>query len=204
MRHAIAASAVFVLLAAAPSQAQDRAALEGFGGISIGGVDSVETVAPHLGGTINVALIPNLHLVGEVGRLRNVQSPLADSVFRLTGAGIEASALYGEGGLRFVAAPRSPVTPYVEATGGVARFTVRATNLGLIGNTVIPAAVGLLPHTGPVVGAGGGLMMHAGALQFDVGYRFKQLYPPDLLGTAIGFGQSLHSQQVRVGLGVRF
>jgi hypothetical protein len=205
MRHAIVVvTAVFVLFAASPSQAQNRAALEGFGGVSIAGVESADSITPNLGGTINVALIPNIHLVGEVGRLGNVLSPLADSVFSLTGAGIKASALYGEGGVRLVAAPRAHVSPYVEATAGVARFTVKATGLGYIGNTVIPAAVGLLPHTGKVAGAGGGLVMHAGALQVDVGYRYKELYPPDLLGIALGFGQSLHSQQVRVGLGVRF
>ena len=202
MRNAtVAIMTVGLLLAAAPSHAQSRGALQGFGGVSPSR-DAFAT--PNLGGTLTFALIPSIQIVGEAGRLGNVLPPLADAVFQLTGAGIQASAFYGEGGVRLVGAPGSHVSPYVEGTLGIARLSVRTTGLGRIGNAVVPAAVALLPHNGRVAGAGAGLVLHAGALQMDLGYRFKQIDPPDVLGIALGLGQPMHSHQVRAGIGVRF
>jgi hypothetical protein len=193
---------VAVCLFASASYAQTGGGLEGFGGVSFRANDNV--VAPNLGGTINIPLTANIHAVGEAGRLGNVMSPLADTLFSLSGTGVQASAFYAEGGVRLVASPHAAVNPYVEATAGVARLSVRASGLGTFGNAALPVAVGFLPRTGPVAGVGGGVMMHAGALQIDLGYRFKQLYPPDALGVALGLGQQLRSQQVRFGIGVRF
>ena len=202
MRNVIAVViTVGLLLAPATSQAQSRGALQGFGGVSPSR-DAFAT--PNLGGTLTFALIPSVQIVGEAGRLGNVLPPLSDAVFQLTGAGIRASAFYGEGGVRLVGAPGSHVSPYVEGTIGVARLSVSATGLGRIGNAVVPAAVALLPRNGRVAGAGAGLVLHAGALQMDLGYRFKQIDPPDVLGIALGLGQPMRSHQIRAGIGVRF
>jgi hypothetical protein len=193
-----------VCLFASASYAQTSGAIEGFGGLSVH-VNSNENVfAPNLGGTISVALTPNIEAIGEAGRLGNVLPPLADSLFAFSGTGVQASAFYGEGGVRLLATPSSAVSPYVEATAGVARLTVRASGLGGFGDAALPVAIGFLPRSGPVAGVGGGLLLHAGALQMDLGYRFKQLYPPDALSEVLGLGQQLRSQQVRFGIGVRF
>ena len=131
-------------------------------------------------------------------------SPLADTVYSFTGIGVDASALYFEGGIRLLGAPSSVVSPYAEATAGAARISLRTTALGSLGTVALPVALSMLPRTGPVAGLGGGLVLHAGAMQVDVGYRFKQLYPPSALDAALGLGQDLHSHQARVGVGVRF
>lgn len=193
---------IAMCLFASTSHAQTAGAVEGFGGVSFRTNDNV--IAPNLGGTVNIAVTPNIHAVGEAGRLGNVMSPLADTLFSFSGTGVQASAIYAEGGVRLVGAPGAAASPYVEATAGVARLSVRSTGLGSIGNSVLPIATGFLPRTGPVAGVGGGLMLHAGPVQVDLGYRFKQLYPPDALGAALGLGQQLRSQQVRLGIGVRF
>lgn len=179
--------------------ARDVGVIGGFGGMSI---DSASTATPHLGGTITVALTPNIHIVGEAGRLGNVLPSLSDSIFSL--AGVRASALYGEGGVRFVATPRSAVSPYAEATAGVARIGVSSDRLGTVGDLILPAAFSFMSRTGPVLGVGGGVLLRTGPMVFDVGYRYKQLYPPTAVEIALGLGQQLRSHQVRAGIGVRF
>src|SRR5262245_59141970 len=95
--------------------AQERASVEGFGGLSL---SAQEATPSSLGGTVTFTLTPRLHIVGEAGRLGNVLPALSDAVFSTTGTGLRASALYGEGGIRFVAAPSVAVTPYAEANAG--------------------------------------------------------------------------------------
>src|SRR5690606_36554940 len=103
----------------------------------------------------------------------------------LSFAGVKASAIYGEGGIRLVATPRSAVRPYAEATAGVARIGLSSSGLGTIGDLLVPAAFSFVSRTGPVAGVGGGVLVHTGSVVFDVGYRFMQLYPPDTLQAAL-------------------
>jgi hypothetical protein len=190
-----------LLVAAAPARAQDAGAIEGFGGLS---VTTADLAAPNVGGTVTVAATPHVHFIGEVGRVGNVLPPLADSIFSFAGAGLRASALYGEGGVRLVAAPRSAVSPYGEATAGIARLNVSLTGLGGIAGTAASVATAFLDRSGPMAGVGTGLLFHAGPVLFDVGYRYKQIFAPEPLRSVLGLGQELRSQQVRVGVGVRF
>lgn len=197
--HLFTGLGLFLLLAT-PALAQNVGAISGFGGLSI---DTTGSPAPNLGGTIAFDLTPGIQVIGEVGHMGNVLPPLADAVFSVANLGIRASALYAEGGVRFQL-PRAHVSPYAEATAGVARLDVSSSRFGAIGNGITSAALSLIGRTGPVAGAGGGVMLHAGPLVFDVGYRYKQLFPPDPLATVIGLGQTLRSQEVRFGVGVRF
>jgi hypothetical protein len=203
MRYAASVVSIVVLSLCAPSaaRAQGSAALEGFGGLSFSGIDSTAT---NLGGTLSFELTPNVHVMGEAGRLGNVLPPVSDSLFSLANTGIRASAFYAEGGIRLLAAPRSNVSPYVEASAGVARLQVASDRLGSIGNAAVSAALNFVDRTGPVAGAGGGLLVRTGPVVFDVGYRYKQLFPPEPFGTILGLGQDLRSHQVRAGIGVRF
>ena len=188
------------LLMPALSAAQSGA-VSGFGGVSINGSGSR---TPDLGGNLAFELTPGVELIAEAGRVGNVLPPIADALFSATNTGIRVSALYGEGGVRFQLAPRSHVSPYAEATVGVARLDVSSTRLGGLTGALTSAGIALLGRTGPVAGAGGGILIGAGPVVFDVGYRYKQFFPPEPLETVLGLGQTLRSHQVRIGFGVRF
>ena len=170
----------------------------GFGGLTI----DAGTSSPNLGGTLTFALTPHVHLLGEAGRLGNVLPSRSDALFSL--ADVRASAFYGEGGVRFLFTPHATVTPYAEGTAGVARIGVSTPSLGSVGNLLVPTALSFVPRTGPVAGAGGGVLLHAGRAVFDLGYRYKQLYPPPALEAALGLGERLRSHQLRVGVGIGF
>ena len=58
--------------------------------------------------------------------------------------------------------------------------------------------------TSPIAGLGGGVMMRTGPLTFDVGYRYKKIFAKDFVSMLLGGGESLKSQQVSFGVGVRF
>jgi opacity protein-like surface antigen len=197
LRLAIALS-VFLIPAASEAQS---GAISGFGGVSINGSGSR---TPDLGGNLAFELTPGVELIAEAGRVGNVLPPVADALFSATNTGIRASALYAEGGVRFQLAPRSHLSPYAEATAGVARLDVTSTRLGPLASGLTSAGIALLGRTGPVAGAGAGILIGAGPVVFDVGYRYKQFFPPQPLETVLGLGQTLRSHQVRVGFGVRF
>jgi hypothetical protein len=199
LRLGIALS-LFVLVPAA-ARAQGAAAIAGFGGMSIDGSTSV---TPDVGGNLTFQLTPGIDLIAEAGRVGNVLPPLSDAVFSAVDTGIRASALYAEGGVRFRLAPDARVSPYAEATAGISRLSVTSARLGPLAGGLTSAAIGLLGRTGPVAGAGGGILIGAGPVVVDLGYRYKQFFPPEPLNTVLGFGQDLRSHQVRVGFGVRF
>lgn len=195
------AFAALIVIAAVPAHGQGVGTVEGFGGLS---VSSADLAAANVGGTVSFAATPYVHFIGEVGRLGNVLPPLSDTIFSFVGDGVRASAFYGEGGVRLVAAPRSNVSPYGEATAGIARLSVSVPGLGGIGGTAASLATAFLDRSGPVAGVGTGMLFHAGPVLFDVGYRYKQIFAPEPLNTVLGLGQELRSHQLRVGVGVRF
>lgn len=189
------------LLAPISAHAQGAGAIGGFGGMSISGSSST---APDVGGTLSFELTPGVGLIAEGGRVGNVLPPVAEALFSATNSGLRASALYAEGGVRFRLAPYARVSPYAEATAGIARLTVTSDRLGSLASGLTSAAIAYLGRTGPVAGAGGGILVNAGPVVFDLGYRYKQFFPPEPLDTVLGLGQPLRSHQVRAGFGVRF
>ena len=188
----IASSAVF---------AQGRASIEGFGGLSL---NTLQSPSPSLGGTVTFDLTPGLQIVGEAGRLGNVLPPLSSAAFSVSGTGLHASAFYGEAGARLVVAPSAVVSPYAEASGGIARLDVRSDRLGPVANAAVSLALGYVGRTTPMLGAGGGILLRGGPIVFDVGYRYKQLFANDVMRIALGFGQPLRTHEARIGVGVRF
>lgn len=194
--------ALFTLFGFAPvtASAQGNSSIEGFGGLSLNGIQSP---SPSVGGTVTVNLVPSVQVVGEAGRLGNFLPTLADSVFSVAQTGVRASAFYGEGGVRFLA-PRGAIAPYAEATAGIARLTVSSPRLGAIGNAATAIALGLVGRTTPLASVGGGVLVRGGPIVFDVGYRYKQLFANNVMEAVLGFGQPLRSHQVRAGIGVRF
>jgi hypothetical protein len=190
------------LLVPISAQAQDAGAISGFGGVSISGIST--STMPDLGGNVSFRLTPGIEVIAEAGRVGNVLPSLADTVFSATDSGLRASAFYGEGGVRFRLAPHARVSPYAEATAGMSRLDVTSTRLGPVAGGLTSAAIAFLGRSGPVAGAGGGVLVNAGPVVFDVGYRYKQFFPPDALEMALGFGETLSSHQLRAGIGVRF
>ena len=193
-----------VVNAPATATAQARASLEGFGGLSISGLPAAASPLPSLGGTVTFSIIPGIDIVGEAGRLANVLPTMSSAAYSAAQTGLRASALYGEAGARFVMAPASAVTPYAEATAGAARLHLRSDQLGSMANAAISLAVNLVEGATPTLGAGGGILLRGGPMVFDIGYRYKQLFASDLTRLALGFGQPLHTHEVRFGVGVRF
>jgi opacity protein-like surface antigen len=180
--------------------AQTTGTAQGFGGLSLNQTDEP---LPSLGGTLTVGLAEHVHLIGEVGRLGNVAPPLASSLLDVPG--VRVSALYGEGGVRALAGgANSVVRPYVEGTVGVSRLNVSSTQLPGWGNALIGAGTSFLDRTSPLVGVGGGVLLQAGPVVFDAGYRYKRLLDTTTLSTVLGLGQGLRSSDVRFGVGFRF
>jgi len=165
---------------------------------------SAASPLPSLGGTVTFSIIPGIDIVGEAGRLGNVLPTMSSVAFSAAQTGLRASALYGEAGARFVMAPASVVTPYAEATAGVARLQLRSDQLGSMTNAAVSLAVNLVEGATPTLGAGGGILLRSGPMIFDIGYRYKQLFASDLTQLALGFGQPLHTHEARFGIGVRF
>jgi hypothetical protein len=144
-----------------------------------------------------------VHLIGEVGRLGNVLPQTASSLFDVPG--VRVSALYGEGGIRALAGgSNSVLRPYVEGTVGMSRLDVGSTRVPSWGNALIDAGTSFLDRNSPIVGVGGGVLLQAGPVVFDAGYRYKQLLDTTALSTAFGLGQNLRGSDVRLGIGFRF
>jgi len=194
----LAAVTAFTPLAA---RAQSPAgSVTGFGGLTLNGSSSQSL----FGGTLAVNLTPNIQVVGEAGRISDLMPWTLDQLIALTPADVRLSAWYGEGGVRFLAGGRrSSVRPYVEATAGMARLSTRVSGIGRA-DPWVNAALGFLDRTSPMLGAGGGVLLVAGPIQLDVGYRYKKVRADGFLDRALTLGDGISVNQVRVGLGVRF
>ena len=205
MRHGLPSVAAIALVAAmvvpGHASAQTSGSVEGFGGLPVNGLQSQPL---SLGGTVTFDLIPSIQIVGEAGRIGNVLPPIANAAFSLAQADLQASAVYGQGGVRLLAAPRSPVTPYAEATAGVAHLNVSSGRLNALENAATSLALSLVGTNSPVAGVGGGVLLRTGPIVFDLGYRYAQLFGHQVLRDVLGFGQPLHAHEFRAGVGVRF
>src|SRR5687767_16007017 len=143
-----------VCLTPAAASAQDRTASAiGFGGTSL---NSFSTSASKVDFGFNVGkeLTPNIQVVGEFGRIGNMLPSLASGILAFTPYDVSVSAFYGEGGLRLLAAPDSGVSPYVEATAGIARLPPHLSGLGSTPDAILGAVLGLLRSTDPIIGVG--------------------------------------------------
>jgi hypothetical protein len=206
MRCACAIALGLGLILVTPHSSAAQGSVDGFGALSFNQFSSLEgsSLPFDFGGRVSVDLIPSIQAVGEFGRLGNVLPTITDLPLSFLPFDVRASAFYGEGGVRFLAAPRSAVTPYVEASAGIARVSLNVGGLGPATDAVTRAALNFLDSTEPIAGAGGGVMFRGGPLVIDVGYRYKQIFADSLVGTVLSAGQGLRSHQVRFGMGVRF
>ncbi len=199
---ALAALVAVVFLTPSAAWAQDRtASVVGFGGM---GVNSFSTTQFDFGASVGKELTPSVQVIGEFGRIGDVLPSLSAGLLDFATYDIRVSAVYGEGGLRLLAAPESALNPYVEATAGVARLTPHASGFGAGVDGITAAGLQFLRGTDPLIGFGGGILLRGGPVVADLGYRYKQVVGDDSLASLLGAGQPLKAHQVRFGIGVRF
>src|SRR5438445_141668 len=115
--------------------------------------------------------------------------------FLHVGVAVFAIALFAP----HVSAAQTPVPRAAAANGARNRGSVGATQ-----NDLLNLGLAFVNRTSPMAGLGGGVMMRTGPLMFDVGYRYKKIFAKDFVSTLLGSGESLKSQQVSFGVGVRF
>lgn len=204
MRFAVACA--FAVVLCLPRGTSAQTSLDGFGALSMNQLTSFgESGVPlDFGGRVSVGLIPAVQLVGEFGRLGNVLPEVVSLPLSFLPAGLNVSAFYGEGGIRLLGAPGSAVTPYVEGTAGVAHLRLGISGLGPTANAIARAALNLTDTREPILGGGGGILLQAGAVHVDLGYRYKRILGEGLVSSVLGAGQQLQAHQVRFGVGVRF
>jgi opacity protein-like surface antigen len=202
IRKFMLAAAVFALLPSA-ANAQGRSDVQGFGGLTVGTSAFGSAVSPTFGGRVNVGLTPNIQVIGEAGRLADIKSPLLDLI-DFTGVGVRVSALYGEAGVRFIASPRSAVRPYGEATAGFARLNASVSGLSGRTDAIVDTALGLINSTRPMLGVGTGVLLQAGPMSVDLGYRYKKISPGNTVAALLNAGKDYQVNQVRIGVGFRF
>ena len=159
------------------------------------------------GGRVSFEFVPGVQAIGEFGRLGNVLPEVVALPLSFAPVDLRVSAFYGEGGVRLLAAPRSAVSPYVEGTAGVAHLRFGISGLGSRTDVLTRAALNalnLIDTRDPMLGAGGGILMRAGPVHVDLGYRYKRILSDSLVSSILSVGQDLQTHQVRFGVGVRF
>ena len=206
MRHLIAAALAVLSIVITPARSSAQTSLDAFGSVPIDRLSSLgDSGFPvDFGGRVSFDVRPAVQVFGEFGRIGNVMPSLVETGLAFTRLDLRASAFYGEGGVRLLAAPRSAVSPYVEGTAGVAHLNLESRSFGSTTDALIRAGLNLIGTREPMFGAGGGVLMRAGALNVDVGYRYKRIATNSVLGSVLSAGQQLQAHQVRLGVGVRF
>lgn len=189
-------------LAPASALAQGRTnSAGGFGSISLAEASASRA---GFGGSVAFDLTPNIQAIGEVGRIGDVLPSTTARLLAFTPFDVHVSAFYGEGGVRFLASPGSAVTPYGEATAGIARLRTGFSGSGSRVDAIVGSALRLFDRTEPMAGIGGGVLFRGGPVLVDLGYRYKQVFAGSSLASLLAGGSDIRSHQVRVGLGVRF
>ena len=206
MRLMIAAALAVVSVAVVPSGSSAQTSIDGFGAVPIDHLSSLNDSGfpVDFGGRVSFTVVPAVQVFGEFGRIGNVMPSLLETGLAFTRVDLRASAFYGEGGVRLLAAPHSGVSPYVEGTAGIAHLDLGTRGLGSTTDAVIRAALNFVDTRDPMVGAGGGVLMRTGPLNIDVGYRYKRIITNSALSSVLSVGQQMQSHQVRFGAGVRF
>lgn len=201
MRRVLSVLAAVLCVSVTTASAQEpRAAVQGFGGLQLGSIGTVDTT---FGGVVTGALTPNLQVVGEGGRMSNILPPLADTLFGFTPFGVSVSAWYMQGGLRFTTAGTSAIRPYAETSAGFARLHAGAAALGGQAGILTDLGLRFLDRTDPMATAGGGITFERGGFVADLGYRYRRVFSSGWLN-ALALGDTLHTNEVRLGVGVRF
>ena len=198
----VGALAVACAMPAAAGAQERKSDVHGFAGVAVGTSTFGSAVSSTFGGRAGIGLTPHLQVVGEAGRLASVKSPVFNFL-DVVEFSVRVSAFYGEGGIRWIVSPRAKVRPYGEVTAGFARLNAGAAGLDG-GNQIIVDTLNQIDTTRPIAGVGGGVLLQAGPVSFDAGYRYKHIFAGDSLAATLNDGHDYHVNQVRVGVGYRF
>jgi opacity protein-like surface antigen len=206
MRRVLILSAMFavcIVPATARAQGSNRS-LQGFGGVTFGtsSVLGGASMASTFGGTLVAGIAPNIQIIGEVGRMSDIKPPLFD-LLDFTPVDLRVSAWYGEGGIRFIASPRSAIRPYGEASAGFARLSTGLSGFSGRTDAIIDTGLSFLNRTEPMLGAGAGIVLQGGPLSVDIGYRYKKIMASGAASVLNG-GSDYRVNDVRVGVGISF
>lgn len=206
MRLRLAAALAALIFVVAPGRSYAQTSIDGFGAFPLNQFSPLydSDLPVDFGGRVAFEIVPGLQAIGEFGRIGNVLPELVALPLSLLQVDLNVSAFYGEGGVRLLAAPRSAVRPYVEGTAGIANLGFGINGVGSTTDAVVRAALNLVDRRDPIVGAGGGILLQAGAVHVDLGYRYKRIIANSVLSSLLSAGQELQTHQVRFGLGVRF
>ena len=206
MRFALAAAFAGLSLVGMPGPAHAQTSIDGFGALPMNQLSSFgdSSFPMDFGGRVGFEITPGIQVLGEFGRIGNVLPEFVALPLSLAPLDLRVSAFYGEGGVRFLAAPGSAISPYVEGTAGVAHLSFGLNGIGFAGAAIARSALNLVDQRDPIVGAGGGVLLHGGPLQFDLGYRYKRVLTDSAWSSVLSAGQEMQSHQVRFGVGVRF
>lgn len=188
---------------AAHAQESNRS-VQGFGGLTFGSGSLLggTSVASTFGGTLAAGIAPNIQIIGEVGRLSDIKPPLLN-LLDFTPVDLRVSAWYGQGGIRFIASPRSAVRPYGEASAGFARLSTGLSGFNGRAGAIIDTGLSFLNRTEPMLGAGAGVILQGGPFALDVGYRYKKIMASGASSFLNG-GNAYHVNDVRIGVGISF
>jgi hypothetical protein len=193
----VAVVAALLLLPSASLAQTHRSVVTGFGGMTFGN----STTATSFGGAVDVGLTDNVHAIGEVGRLMDVLPSSVDRFVDFAPVDVRISAFYAEGGVRLIGSAGRALRPYVDATAGMARLQPRYSGPG---DDFVNVGLQFLDSTEPLLGLGGGVMVHGGPLVFDIGYRFRKIFADSGLASVLDRTDGLTTSQARVGIGVSF
>jgi opacity protein-like surface antigen len=198
MRTLVGALILTAVAVAIPVDASAQGGqVQGFGGLTLRGINTSTT----FGGSIAVGLTDHIQIIAEGGRITDLTSaPLAE-VISILPIDVRVSAYYGEGGVRLLGSSDRAIRPYAEATAGMARLHTGVG--GFARDALVNAALGFLDSTRPIYGLGGGVLLQGGPLVVDLGYRYHRIGTGSVVQSALTGGR-LDSQQVRLGIGVRF
>ena len=182
------------------SAQEPHAAVQAFGGIGVG---SFTTTNTNFGGAVTADLTPNIQVVGEAGRIGNMLPSMTQTLIGLGPVNFNVSAWYGQGGVRFTGGSAA-LRPYAEASAGIARLQPHVSGIGSgLPTAIANAGLAFLNQTAPIASLGGGVMIQGGPFVADIGYRYKRVFSDTWMQT-LALGDSLSTNEVRVGFGVRF
>src|SRR5262245_6630163 len=202
-RFSVVVVLAILLGAASSAAAQDHGFVQGFGGLQLGSLTNVDGGShTSFGGVAGASLTPNIQVIGEAGRIGNLLPATTNALLAFSPVGFGVSAWYGQGGVRFTSRG-SAIRPYAEAAAGVARLQSELSGLQGAGGTIADLALRFLDRTEPLATVGGGVTFAAGPIVADVGYRYRRVFSSSWMDV-LALGDSLHSNEVRVGVGVRF
>jgi hypothetical protein len=189
---------VALFLTSTAAAQEPRASLQAFGGLGIGSVTETNT---NFGGVIAGGLTDHVQLLAEGGRLGNVLPSTTQTLLGLSPVGLGVSAWYGAAGVRVTGGSR--LRPYAEATGGIARLNPHVTGISGVPSFIADLGLNLLDRTAPMGSLGGGVTLEGGPFIMDVGYRHRRVFTDSWM-QALALGGPMSSNEVRLGIGVRF